>query len=105
MFKTLAVAGAATVLVSILGTPTAMAAPSWAMPSLQGMNLAKAQSLFTETVGDQGPQLQYVSNASIFSGSVRSLSTWQVCKQAPAAGKKIAAKSQTVVTVNRPGKC
>jgi len=105
LFKTLAVAGAATVLVSILGTPTAMAAPSWAMPSLQGMNLAKAQSLFTETVGDQGPQLQYVSNASIFSGSVRSLSTWQVCKQAPAAGKKIAAKSQTVVTVNRPGKC
>lgn len=105
MFKSLAVAGAATFLVSIVSTPTAMAAPAWAMPALQGMNLAKAQSLFTDTVGEQGPQLQYISNASIYSGSVRSLSTWQVCKQSPAAGKKIAAKSRTAVTVNRPGKC
>lgn len=105
MFKTLAVAGAAALLMSVAGAPTAAAAPTWAMPSLQGMNLQDAQDLFTETMGAEGPQLEYISNALDASGSVRALSMWEVCKQSPAAGKKVSAKSWTAVSVNRPGDC
>ena len=51
MVKTFVVAGAATLLMSVVAAPTAMAATTWEMPDLVGMNLEDAQSLYTETVG------------------------------------------------------
>ncbi len=39
---------------SVALAPTASAAPSvWVMPDLQGMNLAKAQELYSSTVGPE----------------------------------------------------
>jgi hypothetical protein len=106
VLRTIAAAGAATFLMSVALAPAATAAPSvWVMPSLEGMNLAKAQELYSETVGSEGPWLEYISNAGPYAGSVRALSVWEVCKQSPAAGKKINAKSWTAVAVNRPGQC
>jgi len=106
VLKTIAAAGAATFLMSVALAPAATAAPStWVMPDLQGMNLAKAQELYSATVGETGPWLEYISNAGPYAGSVRALSVWEVCKQAPAAGKKIGPKSWTAVAVNRPGQC
>ncbi len=106
MLKTIAAAGAATFLMSVALAPAATAAPSvWVMPDLQGMNLAKAQALYSETVGESGPWLEYISNAGPYAGSVRALSVWEVCKQSPSPGRKINAKSWTAVAVNRPGQC
>lgn len=105
MVKTLVVAGAATLLMSVVAAPTAMAATTWEMPSLEGMNLEDAQSLYTETVGADGPTLGIINKAPAAAGGVNAPVMWEVCAQAPAAGKKIAAKSYTAVAVNRPGKC
>lgn len=106
MVKTLVVAGAATLLMSVVGAPTATAAPTiWKMPSLVGMNLADAQSLYEETVGPDGPWLDLINRAPAASGAILAPVMWEVCQQAPRAGAKIAAKSYTAVAVNRPGKC
>lgn len=105
MFKKLVVAGAAAVLMAVAGAPTAMAAQTWKMPSLEGMNLQDAQDLFTETVGDEGPTLKYISQAPPAAGGVLALSMWEVCKQSPKEGRTISAKSGIAVSVNRPGDC
>ncbi len=105
MFNKLVVAGAATLLMAVAGAPTAMAAETWKMPSLKGMNLQDAQDLFTETVGDGGPTLEYISQARPTAGAVLALSMWEVCDQSPKAGKTISPKSWTGVGVNRPGHC
>lgn len=105
MVKTLVVAGAATLLMSVVAAPTAMAATTWEMPSLAGMNLADAEALYEETVGAEGPWLDIINNAPAASGAIAAPVMWEVCQQAPSAGAKIAAKSYTAVAVNRPGKC
>lgn len=105
MIKTLVVAGAATLLMSVAGAPTAMAAPSWEMPSLVGMNLEDAQALYTETVGPEGPWLDLINKAPAASGGIAAPVMWEVCEQAPKAGAKVAQKTYTAVAVNRPGKC
>lgn len=103
--KTFVVAGAATLLMSVVAAPTATAATIWQMPSLVGMNLADAQDLYEETVGEEGPWLDVINRALAASGAVAAPVMWEVCQQAPSAGAKIAAKSYTAVAVNRPGKC
>lgn len=106
MLKTCVVAGAATLLMTVVGAPTAAAAPTtWQMPSLEGMNLADAQALYEETVGPDGPWLDLINKAPAASGAIIAPVMWEVCQQAPKAGAKIAAKSYTAVAVNRPGKC
>lgn len=105
MFKTLVVAGAATLLMSVVPAPTAMAAETWEMPSLEGMNLEDAQALYSETVGEEGPWLDIINKAPAAAGGITAPVMWEVCQQAPSAGAKIAAKSYTAVAVNRPGKC
>lgn len=105
MFKTLVVAGAATLLMSVVTAPTAMAAETWEMPSLEGMNLEDAQALYSETVGEEGPWLDIINKAPAAAGGITAPVMWEVCQQAPSAGAKIAAKSYTAVAVNRPGKC
>ncbi|WNG82883.1 hypothetical protein C6A86_004130 [Mycobacterium sp. ITM-2016-00316] len=103
--KTFVVAGAATLLMSIVAAPTAAAATTWEMPSLEGMNLADAEALYEETVGAEGPWLDIINNALAASGAVAAPSMWEVCLQAPKPGVSISAKSYTAVAVNRPGKC
>lgn len=105
MVKTFVVAGAATLLMSVVAAPTAMAAETWEMPDLVGMNLEEAQSLYTETVGPDGPWLDLINKAPAASGGINAPVMWEVCEQAPKSGATIAAKSYTAVAVNRPGKC
>lgn len=104
MVKTLVVAGAATLLMSVAGAPVAMA-DTWEMPSLEGMNLEDAQALYTETVGPDGPWLDLINKAPAASGGIAAPSMWEVCQQAPKAGATLSAKTYTAVAVNRPGKC
>lgn len=103
--KTLVVAGAATLLMSVVAAPTAAAATTWQMPSLVGMNLADAQDLYEETVGEEGPWLDIINKAPAASGAIAAPVMWEVCLQAPKSGVTISAKSYTAVAVNRPGKC
>jgi hypothetical protein len=105
LFKKLVVAGAATLLMAVAGAPTAAAAQTWEMPSLVGMNLADAQSLYTETVGPDGPWLDLINKAPAAAGAINAPVMWEVCQQAPRAGGTVSAKSYTAVAVNRPGKC
>lgn len=90
---------------SVVAAPTATAATIWQMPSLEGMNLEDAQSLYTYTVGPDGPWLDIINKAPAANGGIAAPVMWEVCQQAPKAGAKIAAKSYTAVAVNRPGKC
>jgi hypothetical protein len=105
LFKTLVVAGAATLLMAVAGTPTAMAAQTWEMPDLEGMNLEDAQALYTEAVGPDGPWLDLINKAPAAAGGINSPVMWEVCQQAPKAGATVSAKTYTAVAVNRPGKC
>lgn len=105
MLKTLVVAGAATLLMSVVAAPNASAATTWQMPDLVGMNLEDAQTLYTETVGPDGPWLDLINKAPAAAGGINAPVMWEVCEQAPKSGAKIAAKSYTAVAVNRPGKC
>ncbi|MGK2865827.1 MAG: hypothetical protein ACSLFA_04145 [Mycobacterium sp.] len=88
-----------------VGIPTAAAAETWEMPSLEGMNLEDAQSLYEETVGADGPWLDIINKAPAAAGGINAPVMWEVCEQAPSDGATIAAKSYTAVAVNRPGKC
>lgn len=74
------------------------------MPNLKGMNLTAAQALYTETVGDQGPKLEYI-NKVVESWPIVAPSMWDVCAQAPTPGKAVTAKTWTAVAVNKRGQC
>ena len=105
MLKTLVVAGAATLLMSVVAAPNASAATTWQMPDLVGMNLEDAQTLYTETVGPDGPWLDLINKAPAAADGINAPVMWEVCEQASKSGAKIAAKSYTAVAVNRPVKC
>lgn len=90
---------------AVAGAPTATAAQTWEMPSLEGMNLADAQDLYTETVGPDGPWLDVINKAPAAAGGIAAPSMWEVCQQAPKAGGTVSVKTYTAVAVNRPGDC
>ncbi|MEH3136761.1 MULTISPECIES: hypothetical protein [Mycolicibacterium] len=105
MIRTLAVSGAAVLALSVAGAPTASAATAWTMPNLRGLSLADAQALYDTTVKDAGgPQLEVI-NAYVESWTIRAPSMWDVCKQQPAAGKSLSAKTWTAIAVNKRGDC
>ena len=99
-----AAAGAALVILSAAGMPTAAAEPTWTMPSLQGMNLEKAQALYTEAVGGNGPTLKYV-NKQVASWTIVAPAMWDVCSQSPDPGSEIAPHTVPRVSVNEHGEC
>ncbi len=88
MVKTFVVAGAATLLMSVVAAPTAMAAETWEMPSLEGMNLEEAQALYTETVGPDGPWLDIINKAPAASGGINAPVMREVCEQAPSPARR-----------------
>jgi hypothetical protein len=110
LFRPLAVVGASALALTLAGVPTAAAAPTpataqtWEMPSLKGLNLAKAQEVYTATMGDDGPKLRVV-NGVVASWTIVAPSMWDVCRQSPAPGKEIIAKSRTTIVVKARGDC
>ncbi|BCI51734.1 hypothetical protein NIIDNTM18_10120 [Mycolicibacterium litorale] len=96
--------GAVTFVVSVgLSAPPALAQPTqWVMPDLRGMNLAAAQKAFS-SVTEGGPTLRYVNLSG--PGEIINLTNWTVCRQSPAPGGRLAAKSVPNVRVNRPNNC
>jgi beta-lactam-binding protein with PASTA domain len=105
MLRTLVVAGAAVVVMSVAGAPTAAAADSWTMPSLKGMSLTEAQAAYAEAVSDSGGPTLGVVNQVVESWSITAPSMWDVCAQSPAAGKKVSAKTSSAVGVKGRGDC
>jgi hypothetical protein len=91
-------------LTSVVGAPAASAEPEWTMPSLKGMNLEKAEQLYTETVGAQGPKLKLI-NEHVGSWKIIAPAMWDVCEQSPAAGTPITPENQPELAANTVDKC
>ena len=105
MLRTLALTGATAVAISVAGAPTAAAEPAWTMPDLTGMTLAEAQALYDETIKDTGGPWLEVINGYVEGWTIRASKMWDVCKQAPAAGAPLEAKTWTAIAVNKRGDC
>lgn len=86
-----------------LSAPPAMAAPSWTMPSIKGMNLAAAAKAFEAATEGSGLVLTPVNRSG--PGEVINYTNWTVCAQSPSAGKTLSKKSRPAVGVNRPNDC
>lgn len=74
------------------------------MPKLTGMNLEKAEHLYTETVGAQGPKLILI-NKHVASWKIIAPAMWDVCDQSPAAGTRLTADNQPELAANTVDKC
>ncbi|ORA06847.1 hypothetical protein BST17_02985 [Mycolicibacterium bacteremicum] len=103
--RTLAVSGAAVFALSVAGAPTAAAEPAWTMPDLTGMSLAEAQALYDSTIKDTGGPWLEVINGYVEGWTIRAPKMYDVCKQQPAAGKALEAKTWTAIAVNKRGDC
>ncbi|WKG04617.1 PASTA domain-containing protein [Mycolicibacterium sp. HK-90] len=94
MMKT-GVCGVAALLAAaaLIASPTAMAAPSWTMPNLIGMDLQGAQDAIQSLTDGE----VWFSSSTDLTGQGRaqiSDRNWQVCSSTPAPGAKFSASTQ-----------
>ncbi|WP_197378214.1 PASTA domain-containing protein [Mycolicibacterium mengxianglii] len=82
-------------------TTTTKPAPTYVMPSVTGGTLANADDAVTAL----SPTTAFQVTPSVKGGEpvqVLSPGSWEVCRQSPAAGRKINAKTKITLTVERP---
>ncbi|MGW0161239.1 PASTA domain-containing protein [Mycobacterium sp. NPDC003323] len=97
--------GAAVFALAVAGAPSAAAEPAWTMPDLVGMSLEEAQIAYDEAIKNTGGPWLEVINGYHEGWTIRAPKMYDVCKQQPAAGKALEAKTWTAIAVNKRGDC